>query len=163
MLPLLGFRVNSPHRASGLFLFSFWGLSSGSQHQEMFARHHHTPRNTRAKFSDVLVACRNPRHSKKKEKGGGGTSDRQGCPQLSMAPPSPLNGWGHRDGVFPFPRCRRHAECLLWAGGAHSQHAQSKGENDFVLQHASVSAGFLLLCFWGVGLQPRTSASSSLT
>lgn len=70
MLPLLGFRVNIPHRASGLFLFSFWGLFSGSQHQEMFARHHHTPRNTRAKFPVVLVACRKPRHSKKKTNKG---------------------------------------------------------------------------------------------
>lgn len=85
MLPLLGFRVSIPHRASGLFLFPFWVLSFVSQHQEMSAQHHDTPRSTRAKFPDVLVVCRKPRHSKKKK----GTSIWQGCPQLSMAPPVP--------------------------------------------------------------------------
>lgn len=111
MLPLLGFRVNIPHRASGLFLFSFWGLFSGSQHQEMFARHHHTPRNTRAKFPVVLVACRKPRHSKKNKQGGQATiCDVPSSPWLPY--PLLMDG-GIGMGSSPFPRCPGHAECLL--------------------------------------------------
>lgn len=103
MLPLLGFRVNIPHRASGLFLFPFWVLSFVSQYQEMSAQHHDTPRSTRAKFPDVLVVCRKPRHSKKKR----GQASGRAVPSSPWLPLSPLNGRGRRDGVFPSPRLPR--------------------------------------------------------